>query len=282
MLHRRASIFAALIHSLAFSVHAHGDLHERIQFLTQQIATNASNPTLLIQRAELFRQHQQFDAALLDLATAARAHADERAIHLAQAQVFSDAGQTTNALDAVEKFLARETNHSGALVIRARCRFKLNQPQAAVADYTQALHAIKTPEPDLYLDRARSQAALGQLAAAANGLDEGLARLGEIPALALAAIEYDRQRADFDAALARVDRLLIPAPVKEPWLVLRAEILAQAGRLAEARDAFQQSLGGIEKYPPVRRGLEQTIQLQSRAREGLAHVEARLAKQSKA
>ena len=262
------------------SAHAHPGLDEHIARVTAQLAAQPQDTSLLLQRADLHRQHGQYDAALADLTTAAHLKPDATIVTLAQARVFSDAGRITNALASVQQFLAAEPGHPEALVIRARCEFKLNQVALAIADYSLALASPKTSEPDLWLERARAQAALGQLASAVSGLDEGMARLGEIPTLQLAAVEYERQRADFDAALVRVDKFTARYPVKEPWLVLRGEILAQGGRLAEAKEVFQQTLAGIKQYPPARLALEQTIQLQARAREGMARVEARLAKKS--
>jgi Flp pilus assembly protein TadD len=189
--------------------------------------------------------------------------------------VFSDAGQTTNALASIQQFLDKEPSHPEALGIRARCRLKLGQVEAALADFTLAIAKSKTPEPDLFLERARAQAAAGQFANAVSGLDEGMGRIGAVVPLQLAAIEYDRQRADFTAALARLDKLLANQPVQEPWRVLRGEILAQSGQFNEARAAFKQALDGIEKYPPVRRNLEMTRQLETRIRDNLARIEAR-------
>lgn len=260
---------------------AHGDLDGRLTQSSALIAAQPDDANLRLKRADLRRQHQEFDAALADLDVAERLGAERRMILLARTRVFSDAGRTTNALQTADELLAVEGNSPEGFVLRARCRFKLNQIKGAVEDYDAALARIASPEPDLFLERARAQAALGQLANAVKGLDEGMVRLGEIAALQLAAIEYSRQGADFDAALARVEKLTAQAPVKEPWLVLRGEVLAQAGRLTEAKAAFQRALSGMESYPTAKRGLEQTIQLQARAREGLVRVEARLAKKVK-
>jgi predicted Zn-dependent protease len=279
----RVSVAAVLLFLFVqlSSAGAHPSLDEGIARLTLQLASQPVNAALFVQRAELYRQHEQFDAALADLAKAEQRQPGSTVVMLARAQVFSDVGQTTNALAAVQQFIAVATNNASAFVLRARCRLKLNEVGAAVADYNRALKITSTPEPDLWLERARAQAALGQFAGAVRGLDEGMARIGEVPTLQLAAIEYERQGAEFDAALARVDKLAAQHPGTESWLVLRGEILAQAGRLAEAREAFQQALTEIENYPPSRRGLEQTIQLQTHARAGLARAETRIVLQSK-
>lgn len=279
----RASLAAVLLLLLAPSpsAHAHPGLDERIAQLTLQLTAQPTNAALLLQRADFYRQHEQFDAAFADLSKAEQRQPCSTAVLLARARVFSDAGQTTNALAAVQQFIATATNNASAFVLRARCRLKLNEVSAAVADYNLALKKTLTPDPDLWLERARAQAALGQFASAVRGLDEGRARIGEVPTLQLAAIEYERQGAEFGAALARVDKLTAQHPGNESWQVLRGEILAQAGRLAEAREVFQQALTEIENYPPARRGLEQTIQLQTRARAGLARAEIRIVLQSK-
>lgn len=257
------------------AVQAHDDLHERIAQLSAQIAGQPGNARLFLQRADLRRQHGEYAGALADLADAARLKPDAGVILLAKARVFSDAGQTTNALQAADELLAVETNCAEGHVLRARCRVKLNQAKGAVEDYTAALNQIPSPEPDLYLERAHVQAALGQLSNASKGLDEGMARLGNIPALELPAIEFDRQRADFDAALTRVDVLMTNTSLKETWLVLRGEVLAQASRLEEAKLALEQALAGIDNYPSAKRGLAQTLQLQTRAKDALTHIEAR-------
>lgn len=276
-LNRAAALLALALWLPTGTTLAHGDLDGRIAHISAQISEQPDNVTLRLQRAELHRQHAHFDRALADLNDVARLKPDARIVHLAKARVWNDTGKTTNALAAVEIFLRLEAEHPEALVIRARCRLKLGQAATAIEDFTLALSRLQTPGPDLFLERAHAQAASGQLAKAVSGLDEGMARVGEAPALHLTTIEYERQLANFDAALARVDKLIARQPAKEPWLALRGEILTQAGRLAEAKEAFQQTLAGIESYPPARRNLDLTKQLQARAREGLARVETRLA-----
>ena len=266
-------VLAAWLRPVAAS--AHPGLDEGIARLSAQISAQSDGASLYLQRADLHRQHAEFDAALADLADVARLKPGATSVLLARARVFSDAGQTTNALRVADEFLAVESNNPEGFVLRARCRFKLNQAGGAVEDFTAAIAKASPPEPDLYLERARAQAALGQIPGAVKGLDEGVTRLGEVPALQMAAIEYERQRAAFTNALARVDKLLAGAPVKEPWLVLRGEILAQSGRLDEARAAFQRVFDGIENYPPARRNLELTRRLETRTRENLARIQAR-------
>lgn len=181
-----------------------------------------------------------------------------------------DAGRATEAFTNIQVFLGSESNHVEALIIRARCEAKLGDATAAVADYTVALARAEAPMPDLFLERARQQAKQGQFAEAVRGLDEAIMLFPLVPTLQLTAIDYDRKRGAFDAALGRTDELIQRYPVKEPWLTLRAEVLEQAGRTNEARQTFSQVSAGIEAYPAARRSLDLTKQLEQRAQQGLS------------
>jgi len=271
------SLVVSVLCLLPVGVWGHPGLDVQLAHLGALIENSPTNAALFLQRAELHRLHSEFAPALADIAVAAELKTDRPGVALSQARVFSDTGRTLEALAAVEQFLAFKPDNPEALVIRARCLTKLNRAREAVADYTAALEQIPKPSPDLFLERARCQAALGQLDEAVTGLDQGQARLGELVPLQLAAIEYERQDTRFDAALARVDKLLARNRATETWLALRAEILEQSGRLGEARKVYQEALGGIAGYSAARRGLKLTSQLEQRLRAGLTRTEHRLA-----
>jgi tetratricopeptide (TPR) repeat protein len=270
-----ALILAGTI-GLAFQAGAHPDLDEQIGQLTAQISDHQHSADLYLQRADLYRRHAQFDEALRDLAVAAKCEAPVKRITLARAKVFSDAGRSEEALEAAQQLLAGETNHWEALIVRARAFQKLNQPQDAIQDYTLAIAKAPAPGPDLFLERASLHVALTNLDAAIRGLDEGIARVGALPALELRAIEIERQRKTFVAAIERVDRIVARYPVKEPSLTLRGEILEQAGRIEEAHPTFQKVLDGIETYPDFRRTLDMTKQLETRARAGKTRTQSKI------
>jgi tetratricopeptide (TPR) repeat protein len=254
---------------------AHADLEQQIAALTAQLATNAT-AELFLQRAELHRRHAEPAKAHADLDAAEKLKSGWSFALLARARTLLDEGKAQDGLRAAESFLQQEPAHPDGLVVRARCRVLLHENAAAIEDFSAAIAKLPAPMPDLILERARLQAALGRIDDAVAGIDEGQRKLGEIPSLQLPAIEYERQRGNFAGALARVDRLLARYPRKEPWLTLRAEVLEQAGRLDEARATFREAIAGIETYPPVRRQLDLIRQLETRARDGLARVEVKL------
>jgi len=255
---------------------AHPEWEAQIDAVTAEITVQPTNAALLLRRADLHRQHAEFAAAHGDISAAQRLQPGLPGSEFLRARIFLDEGKPREALAHVEICLGQSPDAYEALGLRGRIHGRLGEPAKAVTDFSAAIRCSPSPSPDLLLERARAQAALGRFQDAITGLDEGMERVGPTPSLQLAAIELQRQEGALDAAIARTDVLLAKNPVKEPWLVLRAEILAQAGRLMEAKVDFQNVVHGIDSYSPARRALPMTRQLQARANEGLARVEAKL------
>jgi tetratricopeptide (TPR) repeat protein len=277
---RSAAVFVLLwLAAGSLTAWGHPDLDEQIVELTVRIKKEPANAELLLRRSEVHRWHGEFELAFADIDAAARLQPSWAKVSLARALTFNDAGQGKEAMAAVQEFLKHEPAHADGLVLRARCHVKLGQPANAVADYSAALKAFAEPSPDLFVERARLQASLGRLGEAVKGLDEGQARLGSVAALQRLAIDYERQQGDFNEALKRVERLMAKAPVKEPGLVLRAEVLEQAGRLTEAREVYRRLLASRVDSASGRFE-EATFSVKQRARDGLARVEGKLARMS--
>ena len=162
------------------------------------------------------------------------------------------------------------------MALRAQALVRLGRVAEAVPDYTAALNAYASPLPDLYLDRARAQAALGQFAQAVRGLEEGLEKLGPIPGLELAAIEYLRQQGELARALTRAQRITERSPVREPGLLLEGELLEQAGRWGEAREKYQEVITVIGTRGSAGPGAAVWQEWEKQARAGAARMETRL------
>jgi tetratricopeptide (TPR) repeat protein len=255
---------------------AHGDLHERLTVLDEQIRQEPRNAELRFQRGELHRRHHEWDQALADFGSADRLQAGLDGTKLGRARVLLAMGRAPEAKAWADQFLSRQPQHAEGFITRAQVNAKLGRVVAAANDYSWAIQHLSQPMPDHFMEQARLLASVGRADLAVRGLDEGIARLGQIAPLQLAAIEYERQRGNFAAALGRVDRIVAVNPVKEPWLAMRGELLEQAGRLHEAREAFHATLEGIAQYQPVRRNRELTRQLEARARDGIARVDKKL------
>jgi predicted negative regulator of RcsB-dependent stress response len=139
---------------------------------------------------------------------------------------------------------------------------------AAAEDYSRAIAYSSQPSPELYLERAQALTAEGgtYLDTALKGLEQGIQKLGPLVTLQLYAIDVELKRKQFDAALKRLDKVAAQSPRKETWLARRGEILQQAGRGEEAREAYRAALKAMDTLPPSRRQVPAMIELEKRLR----------------
>jgi tetratricopeptide (TPR) repeat protein len=268
-----AGLFVAMT---AMQASAHPEFDAQIAGLTELIEKDPVNAELYLRRADIRRQHQEFEAALVDVATAARLKRDWPRVSLVRGQIQFDARHPKEALRSVEQFLRTETNHIPALLLRARCERQLDKPELAVADYDAALEISVQPNPDLFVERAQLEAALGRFNRAIEGLDEGMRRLGAAPGLQMAALDLERQTGRFDAALRRIEKMAKEGSNSPAQLLLKAEVLEQAGRLTSAREVLRKIIA-ISQETGSYRGAELAQCLQ-KAREGLDRIQRRLSR----
>jgi predicted negative regulator of RcsB-dependent stress response len=92
--------------------------------------------------------------------------------------------------------------------------------------------------------------------------------------LQLLAIELDEKRGNVDGALARVAAVEAHANRKEAWMARRGDILAEAGRLEEAKAAYRDALETISALPPRARDNGATVDLEASVRRRLAESAA--------
>lgn len=136
-------------------------------------------------------------------------------------------------------------------------------------DYARALALLPGAKPDHYLERAKAQLAVTGAASvdeALEGLDGGIEKFGPLVTLQLLAIDLELGKRNWDGALGRLDRVAMQSPRKEMWLARRGEILLQAGRAHEAREAFAAALKSIEALPARTRQIRATAKLEKQVR----------------
>ncbi|HMF95666.1 MAG TPA: tetratricopeptide repeat protein [Vicinamibacterales bacterium] len=252
---------------------AHSELDEQIARLTAQIIRDPANADLLTRRAELYRIVRDYEKALGDLNRVRQLGSTNVDAELVRARVCLDTGNTGGAVEATTRVLSRQPQRIDAAILRGRARVRLGQIREAAADFTQALQ--QKPVPDFYIERARAIALLGTSGAeeAVRGLDDGIRRLGPIVTLELEAIKFELQMSRYDSALNRIDVLSAQTARKENWLARRGEILEAAGRLDDARRAYEAALAAARALPPWIRQNAASSALIERVRADVARLD---------
>ncbi|MBK5295543.1 MAG: tetratricopeptide repeat protein [Vicinamibacteria bacterium] len=233
---------------------AHSDLHQQIVALTRAIAAAPTDARLYLQRGELHRAHHAPRQARADYDRALALDPSLDAARLARARLLVEIGQAAKAGPDLDVFLARHPGHVNATLVRARALRERGELAGAAADYDTVLAAA--PDPDHGLERARLLGATGRDAdrqQAVAGLDALMTSLGPIVTLELEAVALLATSGDYDDALARVERAIARSPRATVWRVRKADLLRQAGRTAEARQAYHDARVALDSSPPSRR-----------------------------
>jgi tetratricopeptide (TPR) repeat protein len=233
---------------------AHGDFHARITSIEQQIALEPNKADLYIRRAELHRQHRDFERADHDFAYARSLDPTHAELPWMWARAKAESGKAELAVAELDRYVARFPDHPSARLTRARALATIGRNDEAAADYALALARLPAPEPDHFLEQRDVQHRAGALPAVQlAAIERGLRQLGSVPSLEDAALDLEVATGAFDAALARLDRQAAASPRKERWQYRRGVVLVLAGRKAQAIDAFRAGLTEIGKLPPVMR-----------------------------
>jgi len=248
------------------NVSAHDGLHEQIIAVTKEIKKDSQNFSLYLKRGELYRLHQEWKNAERDFNQVEKLNPNLTLVDLGRGKLWLDAQRFSVAKQVLERFLAKEPNSFEGLLTFARVLARLKETQKAFGYFTQAIVLSPPDSAEIYLERTQMLADAGKIDQALHGLDEGVEKLGGLVTLQSAAIDLEVRRKNYNAALARLEKLSAAMPRKETFLLRRGEILLQAGRICEARKNLLESLAGFNSLSSFRKNVrsvkEQIARLQ--------------------
>jgi tetratricopeptide (TPR) repeat protein len=264
-----------IIFFFTLAVAAHDGLHEQILAVTEQIKKEPRNARLYLKRAGLYRLHAEWKQSEKDFNAAEKLDAKLAVVNLGRGKLWLDAGQFSKAKRALEKFLVIEPRSFEGVVTLARVYAKLRQTDAAVRYFTESITLAPADSAELYLERAATLAAANRLTEALRGLDAGLEKFVNLVTLQTAAIDLEVRRRNYDAALARLDKLTASMERKESFLLRRGEILFSAKRGCEARSSLLEAKDGYNSMTSFRRNVRAVKEQIARLEKLLAKIPAK-------
>lgn len=235
-------------------LHGHGAYDEELKRTDEQIAANPADGQHWFRRGFLNVLHGEWQTAMVDLEHADRLEPGKYATDWLRGQALMAGGKFDAAKSVLDDFLSAHPDHGGALTTRARVLDKLEQHEAALADFRASLMKTPNPEPDLVIEVAEALVARKLTEEAADLIDAHLKRMTQSPGLVMKALELEITLGRVDAALSRVDAMQKTAPRPEPWMAKRAAVLAQCGRAEDAKAAWTALRDHILALPNLERG----------------------------
>lgn len=252
--------FILLLLCLPLHALAHSDGHERMKQLDAQIRNEPDNAELHLRRGRLYIEENHFEEARADLEKTLALTPLQHGARYFLAEALLHGGKAELAEQQAQRFIdAHGANEPGALSrgywLLGQARLAQQHPEAAIAAYRSALKVTAEPTPDHYQLFVNASLAAGgkYLDEALQVLDQGLTAGGSIDLLQGMALEVELRADRTDAGLQRLEAI-IAQKKRLPFLYARkAEILANAGRMAEADKALISARNALTAVPVKRR-----------------------------
>jgi tetratricopeptide (TPR) repeat protein len=254
-----------------------GRTADKLTELSAEIAKQPGNAALLLRRAEIHDQRGDSESAMADLDLAAALPQGAQPANVAAAELLYRQQQFAAALERLDTALRIDASDPRALRAKGRTLVALRRMEQAAVIQRRLLAVLPSPEPDDYLELAQSLAAGGRPGklAGLRILDSGIGRLGPVVSLQGPAIALELELKRWDAAIRRVDSLAAASPRKDIWLKRRGEILLQAGRRGQARQAFLAALLALDSLGPEMRRAPGIQQLAAELKQQVQSAEGR-------
>lgn len=248
----RAAIIGVLLLA-ATTARAHVGIDVMEHDSQEAVANHPDDAAARLVLAKVYHSAQRWDDALVAYDEAAALGADRDECDGGRGQVLLAAGFPKLAKRVFDQILKRRPDAAGIRFDRGRAWIALGEPAQAADDFGQAIAALPHVTPEQVLVHRDALQAAGRAADALHALDTGMARLGPVASLQLAAVDMEVDQHHWDGALGRMEQLLRQAPNNETWIARRGDLLDRLGRHDDARAAYAHALQLIAARPATRR-----------------------------
>ncbi len=262
-----AALFLVII--TAPAAPGHGAYHDLVDKIRGELKANPDDAAIRYKLAEAHAGHEEWKACLLEIERVERLAPGVHPTGYLRGLALLIGGQNEQAQEALDGFLREYQKHAEALATRGRVFVKLDRPAAAATDFEAAMKSSPAPGSALVMDLALAYQKAGKPEESSRVVDEALKSSADIPSLLECALKIETAAGSWDSALSRIDGLQKNAPRPEPWMAKRAELLAKAGRAADARAAWVTLRDHLNSLPSLERGTPQNSLLLTQSKQAL-------------
>ena len=234
----------------------HGDVHLRIEELTEEIRHQPQSAVLYVRRGSLYVLDESWEQALADYESARQIDPSSPNIDFLRAKVLVELDENERAVVLLDAFLDDEPGHADGHLVRARANVALGRIDGGVEDYSRAIALFERPAPRHYVERARSLVDAGRVDEALLGLRQAVADLGPLASLVELAVTEEEKRERYEEALRWADQLSPTLRHSPRWRAIAGHLAERSGQAASAAHEFREGLAAIDALPPARQGTE--------------------------
>ena len=225
------------------------------QLLAQAHAAVARHPEALaprLRRAALYRQHEEWELAALDLQAAINiSGADDPVVMLGQAELHLAQGQAAEAVPVLLQLLTKDNMSLVAHDRLGRGYAQLKQWPNCIKHLNAVVQQHPEPGPQHYIALSDAHRSAEDLEKAMDVLTRARGKFGPLLPLEDRLAELESRVGRHAEAIERITKVMDDAPRKEFWLARRADLREAAGQL---------TLAHIDRLRALRRIDQQQIE----------------------
>lgn len=233
------------------SLSAHGDLDLQIERISKRIEKEPHSANLHIKRGQLYANHNEPKKSEQDYLLARNLDQNLLITDLLLAQLFVDNNEARAALLHVNLFLKNYTNHSIALITRAKINQQMGQSDLCQKDLEKALSNLLEPNPSHFISIAEAVllADDSNISEALSWLKKGEEKFGFDIVLKSKEVDLYVRTKQYENAILTIDTITEHFQRKEKWHFQKATIYEKAGEIDLAKIHYDATLEAINKLP---------------------------------
>jgi len=231
---------------------SHGDLDERIKASTKELELKPNNIELLLKRAKLFYQHDEFMRSIRDYEKAEDLGGNIKIILEGYAVAWLKKGQYDFALESIDSLLVLSPEYHKAHDTKAEILMKNGAYEDAALSYRRMIELSHEKQTPLYHNLISAYDSIGTTAAhlkSIHVIEEALKELGTIKAMQIKLVELLIKTNQISDALAIQTVIIQTSNRKERAYLKRAYIHLGLEDSESAQKDLLSSIESIELLP---------------------------------
>lgn len=233
-------------------LNAHGDLHKRIQEVTEEIHKNPDSANLYFKRGKLYYQHSNYTNSLKDFKSSSKLGLEsvEQDFYIAKSNYHLE--NFSKSIRTIKRMLKEDSGNVGALKLLADIYFKKSKYEKAANLYDRAILNSEATFPEDYIYASKAWYAIDTEYGHKRSqsiLIEGIEKLGDIIVLYNELISNYIDMQDLDSAVKFQNKVIKISNRKERAYLELANIQIQQEKFEEAKISIDKAEDSYKKLP---------------------------------
>lgn len=231
---------------------AHGELHERIKVVSEEIKTFPDSAFLYLKRGELYFLHEDFQKSIMDFDSCTILGLDDPRLHLGFANSYGEIGKYHTAIEHLDKILTNNKLDVNALRLKGQLLYESGQYLKAAHNFEKVIFNAKKSFPELYIEASfawENSNDVNALLKASESIIMGIEKLGDLLVFYNRLVEIHLKSKDYTSALIYQSKILHISNRKEKAYYKRALIHIENGDSTAAKQDLEMASYAIENLP---------------------------------